>query len=370
MFEAMAQDIRDFVNDSCELLGLGEPDHREPAFARIRNELFAQLVDLGFRSIALETDRVAALAANDYVQHGTGTLDTAMSEGFTHGFGEFDANRRLIEWIRGYNEQRAPEDRLACYGMDGPFEFTAESPRKYLEYARDYLGLGTDLTPLVGADDRWGSDEAVMDPAASPGDTAEADRLRVIADDLLTQLYVNAPDLISATSRDAWNRAKAHATTALGLLRYHRQAAQSVDNSDRWSRLSGVRDAIMAQNLLEIRDIEARRGPTMVHGHNLHLQRNRSRMSMAGMDLAWYGTGAIVASLLKERYVFIAGCVGRSEAPEAPSEVLQHSRFTTWGLADADLVDLGSEDVTPDKIGSPQDRELVESADAVLYVSE
>jgi erythromycin esterase-like protein len=375
IFEAMTQDIRDFVNDSCELLGLGEPDHRESAFAQIRNELFAQLVDLRYRSIALESDRVAALAANDYVQHGTGTLDAAMKDGFTHNFGEFEANRQLIEWMREYNEKRAPEDRLAFYGMDSPFEFTAESPRRYLEYVRDYLGLDLDVTPLVGEDDRWGSNEAVMDPAASPGDTAEADRLRAIADDLLTQLYASAPELIGATSRDAWNRAKAHATTAIGLLRYHRQAAQRIDNSDRWSRLSGIRDAIMAQNLLEIRDIEARRGPTMVHGHNIHLQRGPSRMSMAGMDLTWNGTGAIVASLVKERYIFIGGCLGSKGGSGAealdPSEPSRQSHSSAWGLAEAGLVDLEptSADTGSGQGEAPHDRDFIESADAVLHVS-
>ncbi|MCC3764815.1 erythromycin esterase family protein [Glycomyces sp. TRM65418] len=364
----MTQDIRDFVNDSCELLALGEPDHREPAFGRIRNELFAQLVDRGFRSIALETDRVAALAANDYVQHGTGTLDAVMRDGFTHGFGEFDANRRLIEWMREYNERQAPEDRLAFYGTDGPFEFTAPSPRRYLETVRDYLGLDIDLTPLVGDDDRWESDEAVMDPAASPGDTAEADRLRVIADDLSSQLYAAAPDLIAATSRDAWDRAKAHAATALGLLRYHRQAAERIGDGDRWSRLSGVRDALMAQQLLDIRDIEARRGPTMVHGHNAHLQRSPSRMSMAGMDLAWNGTGAIVSTLMKDRYLCIVGWLGRSEGtgPESPDSAATPGQYR-WSLAEADMVDL--EPMSHEQGRVPLDRDAVESADAVLCVS-
>jgi erythromycin esterase-like protein len=359
----MTQDIRDFVNDSCELLALGEPSHSEPAFALIRNELFARLVELGFRSIALETDRVAALSANDYVRDGIGTLDTALSAGFTHGFGEFEANRQLIAWMREYNEKQAPEDRLSFYGMDSPFEFTAASPRTYLEYVRDYLGLDLDVADLVGDDERWHRNEAVMDPAESPGDTAEADRLRVIADDLFTQLYANAPDLIAGTSRDAWNRAKAHATTALALLRYHRQAAQHLDDSDRWSRLSGIRDAVMAQNLLDIRDLEAHRGPTLVHGHNVHLQRCPSRMSMAGMDLTWHGTGAVVASLLKERYICIVGYLGRGRGPQSHS--------TAWRLEEADHFDPETERPggTTDPAHIPLDKEVIESADAVLQVN-
>src|SRR5690242_17283331 len=70
----MSQDIRDFLTPSTDLLAFGEPTHLEPAFGRVRNELFGQLAEQGFGSIALETDRVAALAVNDFVQEGTGNL--------------------------------------------------------------------------------------------------------------------------------------------------------------------------------------------------------------------------------------------------------------------------------------------------------
>jgi erythromycin esterase-like protein len=298
MFEAMTQDLQDFVNDSHDLVGLGEPTHREPAFARIRNELFVGLVARGFRSIALETDRLTALAVNDFVREGAGTLDAAMSEGFTHGFGAFEANRELVAWMREYNEGRPAGERLAFHGIDAPLEFSAPSPRRFLEHARDYLKLDLDLAALVGDDERWGRMEAVMDPAESPGDSDEAARLRAVADDMLSSLYARAPELIVATSRGVWERARINVISALGLLRYHAQAARPVEDRERWSRMSAVRDALMAQNLLDIRDIESRRGPTLVCGHNLHLQRNPSRMSMGPLDLVWSGAGAIMASLL------------------------------------------------------------------------
>ncbi|MCD0444963.1 erythromycin esterase family protein [Glycomyces sp. A-F 0318] len=345
----MTQDICEFVNDSCDLLGFGEPDHREPAYGLIRNELFARLVERGFRSIALETDRVAAFAVDDYVREGEGDFEAVLAEGFSHGFGAHDANRRLVAWMREYNERRAPEERLAFHGMDAPFEFTAESPRRYLEFGRDRLGLDLDLAPLVGDDDRWGGMEAVTDPDRSPGDTDEARRLRAIADDMLTALYAEAPRLIAAASRADWDRARVHVATALDLLRYHRQAAVRTDEGDRWSRLSAVRDAIMARNLLDVRDLEARRGPTMVCGHNVHLQRNRSRMSMAGMDLAWNGAGAVVAALLRERYV----CVLGGTAPGAGE---------AWGLTAADEF--------KGEGRFPLDRETLEGADAVLHLNE
>ncbi|WP_026930855.1 erythromycin esterase family protein [Glycomyces tenuis] len=373
----MTQDIRDFVDGSHELVGLGEPTHREPAFGRVRNELFAQLVDRGFRSFALESDRVAAFAVDDFVREGAGTLDAAMSEGFSHGFGAFDANRELVAWMREYNDGRPAEERLAFHGIDAPLEFTAASPRPDLEHARDHLGLDLDFAPLIGDDERWSRTEAVTDPAASPGDTPEAHRLRAIADDMLTLLHARAPELIASTSLAAWHRAKAHLTSALGLLRYHRQAAQPIEDRERWTRLCAVRDALMAQNLLDIRGIEARRGPTMVFANNVHLQRNPSRMTIWQGEITWHGTGAVIASLLGERYTVVAGSLGRSdgmELAEPEPGTLEHSlqrRFPSWGLVAADAVDPAAAraDAAPEQGYFPLDQETLGGVDAVLHIS-
>lgn len=311
-FIYMTQNIRDFVTTSCELLGLGEASHLEPAFGWVRNDLFARLVDHGFRSVALESDRVAAFAVDDFVREGVGTLDAAMRDGFSHGFGGVDANRQLVAWMRDFNERRPPEERLAFHGFDGAMEtMSAPSPRRYLEHARDYLALDHDIAGLAGDDERWSRTEAVMDAGASPGAGAEAERLRSIADDMLTLLYVRAAE---ASSRTEWLRARTYLTTGLGLLRYHAQAAQDLDQTTRWTRMCATRDALMAQNLLDIRSIEDRRGPTLVFAHNVHLQRDRSHLRMGDMDIDWFSAGAIVASLVGERYTFVAGSVGQHES--------------------------------------------------------
>jgi erythromycin esterase-like protein len=372
----MSQEIRDFVTPSCDLLALGEPTHREPAFAQIRNELFGQLAEHGFRSIALETDRVAALTVNDFVQEGVGTLDEVMKAGFSHDFGNLDANRQLVSWMRDYNKSRPAAERLAFHGFDAPMEtMSAPSPRSYLEHARDYLELDLDLAGLAGDDEQWSRTEAVMDPAESIGDTPEAERLRVIADDMLVGLYGCAPGLIAATSRAKWFRAKTYLTAGLSLLRYHKQAAQPGEQSVRWSRLSATRDALMAQNLLHIRDMEAKRGPTLVFAHNLHLQRNLSFMRMGPMELNWFSAGAIVAALLGEQYTFVAMSLGRSEAiglqePEPDTyEGLLQRRITTWGLTTEVTSANTRTDTTPQQGYFPLDQAIVDSADAVLHVN-
>ncbi|GAA1397518.1 erythromycin esterase family protein [Kitasatospora putterlickiae] len=325
----MTQDIRDFLPPSCGLVAFGEPTHQEPAFGRARNELCARLVERGFRSIALETDRVAALAVDAFVREGAGSLDDVLRDGFTHGFGEQEPNRELVAWMRAYNHTRPPEERLAFHGFDAPTEnTTAPSPRPYLEHARDYLGTDLDVAALVGDDERWSRAEAVLDAAMSPGASAEADRLRAVADDLLGVLYARAAELIAATSRAEWERARTQLTAGADLLRYHRQAARPGEPGERLAGLLGTRDEIMARNLLAIRSLEAGRGGTLVFAHNGHLQRNPSVWRMGETDVTWNGAGRIVAALVGgEEYFFVAGALGGTgpwaltPVPKEPSDV-------------------------------------------------
>lgn len=374
----MSQDIRDFVTPSCDLLALGEPTHLEPAFGHARNELFAQLVEEGFRSIALETDRVPALALNDHVRDGTGDFDEVMREGIAFGRGELAPNRELITWMREYNRTRPPEERLAFHGFDAEMEnMSAPSPRRFLEAARAYLardeGLASplalaadpalDIASLAGDDERWSRTEAVLDAACSIGATPEAEALRCLADDMLTEFHARAPQLIAATSRAEWYRAKAHLMAAIGLLRYHRQLARPAEESVRISRMLATRDALMVENLLDIRAIEADRGPTLVFGHNVHLQRGPSHMRMRDLDLDWHGAGAVLGPLVGERYVFVAGSLdGDDPSDPAGPTPGRHGgavrpRATTWTLSPA-----------PVSADGP-DEAALKGADGVLRIS-
>ncbi|GAB0104923.1 erythromycin esterase family protein [Nocardia sp. JMUB6875] len=374
----MTQDIRDLVPASCELLGLGEPTHREPAFGWIRNELLPQLVEHGFRSIALEIDRVAAMTVNDYVLGGPGVLEDVMREGFSHEWGELEPNRQLVQWIRDHNNTRLPADRITFHGFDAPTEnYSAPSPRTYLEHARDYLGLDLDIASLAGDDHRWSRQEAVLDPAMSPGATPEAKQLRALGEDMLFALYRRAPELVAATSRAEWFRAETHLTGGLALLRYHAQCAEPLPQHERLTPLIAARDTIMAQNLLAIRRLEADRGPTLVYSHNLHLQPGRTSMPVAGQDHSWSNAGAIIDALGVIDYTFIAGSLGRSasfelDVPEPDTyEGLLDARTATWGFNPATPITAGRQrsDAVPHG-HFPLTADLLARADAVLHVSD
>ncbi|GAA4937253.1 erythromycin esterase family protein [Streptomonospora halophila] len=308
------------------LLALGEPTHGEDTLLDMRNGLFRQLVEEeGYRTIALESDCMKGLVVDDYVASGVGTLDEAMERGFSHGFGASAANRELVGWMRAYNDGRPASERLRFAGFDGPLEISgAASPRQALTGLHGYLAarVDADLLPctaetldrLLGTDDQWCDTAAMTEPARSAGGSAEAERLRLLADDLAALLGEQTPHLISATSRDAWERARLYARTATGLLRYHAWMADT--SPGRMTRLVGLRDRIMADNLLAA----VERGPTLVHAHNLHLQRNKSAMRMGGLPLEWWSAGALVSARLGEEYAFLATALGtiRHQGVETP----------------------------------------------------
>ncbi|MDT0466271.1 erythromycin esterase family protein [Streptomyces gibsoniae] len=298
------------------LLALGEPTHGEDTLLDLRNELFRQLVEQeGYRTIAIESDCMTGLVVDDYVTSGTGTLDEVMEHGFSHGWGTSAANRELVRWMRDYNDGRPASDRLRFAGFDGPLEITgAASPRQALTALHGYLSarVDADLLPctgetlerLLGADDRWTDPAAMTDPAQSVGRSAEAGRLRLLADELVALLDEQTPHLITATSRDDWHRARLYGRTATGLLRYHHWMADT--SPARMTRLVGVRDSMMAANLLAV----AEQVPALVHAHNGHLQREKSTMRMGGMPLEWWSAGALVSARLGEEYAFVATALG------------------------------------------------------------
>ncbi|GGX66762.1 erythromycin esterase [Streptomyces minutiscleroticus] len=303
------------------LLALGEPTHGEDALLELRNELFRRLVEQeGYRTIAIESDCVRGLVVDDHVTSGRGTLDEVMEHGFGHGWGASAANRELVRWMRAHNvradrDGRPASERLRFAGFDGPLEIThAASPRQALTALHGFLAarVDADLLPctaetldrLLGADDRW-TDPAVMtDPSRSVGRSAGAAELRLLADDLVTLLDEQTPHLIATASRDERDRARLYGRTATGLLGYHFWTADA--SPARMTRLTGLRDRMMARNLLAL----AARGPVLAHAHNSHFQREKSTMRMGGRPLEWWSAGALVNARLGEEYAFVATALG------------------------------------------------------------
>ncbi|MFE7509559.1 erythromycin esterase family protein [Promicromonospora sp. NPDC057488] len=312
-----AASVLALLKDRPRILALGEPTHGAQDLLRTRNTLFRELVEEhGYRTIALETDCLAGLLVDDYVTTGRGDLDDVLARGLSHEWGAYPGNRELVRWMRAHNEGRPAADQVRFAGADGPLEIqAAASPRAALTALHDYLAarVDADLMPcaadvldrLIGPDDAWTEPAAMMDPARSVGQSAEARELRLLADDLATLLETHAPQLLAASTPQEWDRAHLYARTATGLLRYHFWMADPTPA--RMTRLLGIRDAMIAGNLLA----QAEHGPVLVAAHNSHLQRTRSTMTMWDHPrLEWWGAGALVSARLSDRYAFVATALG------------------------------------------------------------
>ncbi|MFC7987912.1 erythromycin esterase family protein [Streptomyces pilosus] len=395
----MASDIKDIAHsvDAAavtellparpRLLALGEPTHGEDTLLDLRNDLFRQLVEQqGYRTIALETDCLRGLRVDAYVTTGTGTLDEVMEHGLSHGWGASAANRRLVHWMREFNEDRPAPDRVRFAGIDGPLEITgAESPRRALTALHTYLAahLGPGLLPctpdtldrLLGPDEPWSDPEVMTDPSRSVGRTPEARELRLLADDLTALLDTQAPQLVTATSPDDRHTARLYARTATGLLRYHSWMADS--SPSRMTHLLATRDAMMADNLLAL----TARGPALVHAHNSHLQRDKSSLRMWDHPLLrWWSAGALVSTHLGEEYAFLATALGtlRHHGVDTPApdtlEGLLHGLPGDRYLLDAARLSTALGDTPPGVRVSPYygyaplDPAQLPSVDGVVYV--
>lgn len=302
------------------LLGLGEARHFVGELGELRNEIFRHLVEHeGYRSFAIESDCLRGLVVDDYITTRAGTLDDVMERGFSHGFGASPGNRELIRWMRAYNEEH--DEKLRFFGFDGPLEYWAASPRQALTALHALLDgplpctvvTRETLDTLLGPDDRWSNEATAMDPSRSIGQSADVQRLRLIADDLVALLDMQAPRL-SAEDRE---RAALYGRTATGLLRYHYWMADA--SPARWTRLSALRDAMMAANLRAI----AEHGPALVFASNLHLQRNKSFMPFGDQQLEWWSAGAITAMHMGDRYAFLASAFGTVGDNAPPSDTVE-----------------------------------------------
>jgi erythromycin esterase-like protein len=307
-----------------KLLALGEPTHGIETFPAWRNRIFRALVeDHGFRSITLESDIIAGMRVNAHVTSNQGTLAETMQTGFSHGWpGKSAANRELVEWMRDFNARREPADHLHFYGFDAPLEnLWAASPKDSLLCLHAFLSAHLSEMPvdtvtlerLCGTEAPWTNLEAAMNPTLSIGNSEEARKLRLLADDLCMLLRTETPHL--AAQAGYWE-AKLHARTATGLLSYHAIIADPAPN--RVVRMLALRDLMMADNLSAIAQREDTRGPTLIFAHNTHLRRQRSTMKMHGMALEWWGAGAHISIRLGSRYVFIASVLGSAREIAAP----------------------------------------------------
>src|SRR4051812_27315221 len=208
------------------LLGFGEPMHGVDEFPRLRNALFAALIErAGFTTIALETSAWHGRAVDEYVRGGDADEDAVMATGFTHGWGGLPANRELVRWLREQNPRRAPDAQLRFAGFDAPVEMeAAPSPRPMLRLLHGFLSARADVPPwstideLMGPDEPWVDPAAAMEAARSIGSDPRVRDLRAVTDDLRRTLDIALPRLRREVGPDELADVLLAGRTAAGLL--------------------------------------------------------------------------------------------------------------------------------------------------------
>jgi len=322
------------LGQQVELLGLGEALHGGEEILELRNRLFQRLVERqGYSAIALESSFTRGHLVNEYVAgHGPSSYEAVQEAGFSHGFGRLDANRELVEWMRGYNADPSHSIKLHFYGFDAPTEMSyADSPGRVLYFVLDWFSAldnarGNEyrerMKPFIGRDSDWEDPATLFDPAKSIGLSPAARQLRIEVEDLIAELEARRPELIAGSSKDRYCEAVHYARLARWLLVYH--AVMAEKSSQRTSRLLGIRDACMAENLAYILSCEQGRGRTLAFAHNSHLKKGRMQWQFGDELFTWWPAGSHLKEILGSRYAVIGSAVGVSDEngigwPEAGS---------------------------------------------------
>jgi erythromycin esterase len=312
------------LDASVELLGFGEALHGGEDILLLRNRLFQHLVAAhGYSAIAIESSFPRARLVNDYIAgRGSASYEAVQDIGYSHGFGQLEANRELVEWMRRYNADPSQRVKLQFYGFDSPTEMTGtDSPSQVLHFVLDYLASidsnsgqkrRARIDSLLGPDFDWENPAALMDPTKSVGLSAAATALRIETEDLITELQIRRPELVAESDADRYWEALQHASVARQLLNYHAALARKSD--DRLVELLGIRDAMMADNVAYIVSRERGRGKVLAFAHNSHLQRGKAEWQLGTDVHTWWPAGAHLNEMFGPRYVIIGSAVGVSDA--------------------------------------------------------
>jgi erythromycin esterase-like protein len=310
--------------NSVELLGFGEALHGGEDILSLRNRLFQRLVEgHGYSAIAVESSFPRAYLVNEYLTgRGPAAYEALRDNGFSHGFGRLEANRELVEWMRHYNADPNHPIKLQFYGFDSPTEMMgSDSPRQLLHFVLDYLAAADfgsvqayreRIDQLLGPDAAWENPAVIMDPAQGIGLSPNATALRIETEELVAELQVHRPALVAKSGEQRYLEAMHYAAVARQLLNYHAGLARA--SGERVTRLLGMRDALMADNLAYILERERDRGKVLAFAHNSHLQRSPARMQLGNEVYTWWPVGAHLHTMFGPRYAVIGSAVGESPA--------------------------------------------------------
>lgn len=310
------------LDDSVTLLGFGEAIHGGEELLILRNQLFQRLAEAhSYSAIAIESSFPQGRVVNEYVlgRGPTVSYEEVQDTGFSHGFGKFEANRELVEWIRHYNADSAHQRKLQFYGFDSPTDIITDSPRQTLSFALDYLNsvdsessqeYRNRIDPLLGQDSAWENPAAALDPTQAIGLSPEVSALRIETENLIAELRVRYPELVAKSGESRYQEAVHYAVAARQLLHYHTVLAQPSEK--RPEKLMSIRSAMMTENLTYIASREQERGKILIFAHNNHLKHGKVQWQWGNETVNWWSAGTYLHAMSGHRYAVIGSAIGES----------------------------------------------------------
>jgi len=241
---------------------LGEASHGTSEFYRARAAITRRLVERhGFNIIALEADWPDAATLDRVVRH------REWREGEEKAFARFPTwmwrNRefdRLVRWLYGHNEGKAPVDMAGLFGLD-LYNMNA-SMRAVIDYLE-----GVDPAAAKEARDRYACLAPFSQNPAVYGRMAMSRGYAFCEDDAVAMLKDLLEKQLEYVSRDGeeWLDATANARLVKNAEAYYRAMYEGAAES--WN----LRDTHMFETLSALLDARGPDSKAIVWAHNSHI---------------------------------------------------------------------------------------------------
>jgi erythromycin esterase-like protein len=246
----------------CHVVLLGEASHGTSEFYRARAAITRRMVERhGFRIVAVEADWPDAAVIDRHVRHREPNEDAAPP--FTRFPTWMWRNREvaaLFRWMRRFNEGRDERDRAGFYGLD------LYSLNASIRAVIDYLDEADPETAAVAREryaclTPWAKDPAHYGLAAlTYGHAKCEDAVLAMLRDMLDKRME-----LARHDRADWFEAEQNARLVANAENYYRAMYRGAAES--WN----VRDAHMAETLLQVLRAHGESSRAVVWAHNSHI---------------------------------------------------------------------------------------------------
>jgi erythromycin esterase len=262
---------------SARIVALGEAAHGAHEPLALRNRIFKFLVErMGFTAIAIESGITESQRVQEYVLGGDGAARQVVHDDLTWGFGEYEENVALVQWMHDYNADPAHSHKIRFYGVDlsagedaafGRARITIDAALSYLARVdtASARGMRAAVEPYL---ERFSS--AGYPTLAS----AERDRVSSAIDRIIALLESRRAMFVASTSAEDYEWALRNARAARQLDAFFRVAPPpTADGSipPTLAQAMNVRDSAMAGNLEWVLEREGTEGRVMLFAHDAHV---------------------------------------------------------------------------------------------------